>query len=88
MSLELLRELAQCEAFPVAVTDQISVDRLRLLKAAGMVEAQLPDEPGEPAWVHAVTGWGRATLRADGARLVLELRQERQIDVRRDSAEG
>lgn len=88
MSLELLRELAQCEAFPVAVVDQISVDRLRLLKAAGMVEAQLPDEPDQPAWVHAVTGWGRATLRADGARMVLELRQERQSDVLRDSADG
>lgn len=85
MPLELLRELAQCEAFPVAVTDQISVDRLRLLKAAGMVEAQLPDEPGQPAWV---TGWGRSTLRADGARMVLELRQERQSDVLRDSADG
>ncbi|GEM_PF-1986191 len=83
MSMELLRQLAFCEVFPVLVKDETSVDHLRVLRAAGMVEAQLPDEPGHPAWVHGVTGVGRAMLRADDARKVLELRGSRQMAAHR-----
>lgn len=49
---------------PLEVTDQGEIDKLRVLVAAGMVVAQMPDvgQPG-PAVVSELTGLGRASLK-------------------------
>lgn len=62
MPLELLREIA-AGPLPVKVVGQERIDKLRVLVAADMVIAELPDvgDPG-PAWVSRVTGLGRASL--------------------------
>ena len=63
MPLEFLRDIA-ASTLPLHVTDEVSIDKLRVLAAAGMVTAMLP-EPGTPgsAVVSGITGLGRASLR-------------------------
>lgn len=63
MPLEFLREIAD-GPFPVRVAGQEKIDKLRVLAAADMVIATIPDvgDPG-PAWVSELTGLGRASLK-------------------------
>lgn len=75
MPMEFLRQLAHADRFPVVVSDESDIDKLRVLHAAGMVEARLPALPHEPAQIVAITGLGRASLRAQVARRVIELRE-------------
>lgn len=65
MPMEYLREL-QRDALPLFESDVVNIDKLRVLRAAGMVEVQLPpvDAPQQKAQVLYVTGLGCATLRA------------------------
>lgn len=64
MPMEYLRELPR-DQLPRIETDVACIDKLRVLSAAGMVEAELPapDDPRPRARVLAVTGLGCATLR-------------------------
>jgi len=66
MPLELLREIVT-GALPLEVASEVDIDKVRVLAAAGMILAQLPevDQPGT-ALVLEVTGFGRATLKAKG----------------------
>ncbi len=66
MPLELLREIVT-GALPLEVASEVDIDKVRVLAAAGMILAQLPevDRPGT-ALVLEVTGFGRATLKAKG----------------------
>lgn len=66
MPMELLREIADGE-LPLSVTDEGVIDKLRVLVAAGMVTASMP-EPGTAgeAVVIGITGLGRATLKVRG----------------------
>lgn len=66
MPLEFLRELAT-SSLPLEVTSEAEIDKVRVLAAAGMILANLPDldQPG-PAVVRELTGFGRATLKAKG----------------------
>lgn len=75
MPMEFLRKLADCDRFPLHVSDEADIDKVRVLRAAGMLEAELPDAPQQPAQVTAITGLGRATLRAQAARQVIDLRR-------------
>ena len=63
--MEYLRGLER-DALPVIELDVRNIDKLRILRAAGMVEVQLPpvDSPYQRAQVLYVTGLGCATLRA------------------------
>lgn len=65
MPMEYLRELKR-DALPLIESDVVNIDKLRVLRAAGMVEVQLPavDSPQQKACVLYVTGLGCATLRA------------------------
>lgn len=65
MCMNLLRALAEA-APPCTVRDPVGIDRLRVLQAAGLVEARIPQPRGdgrmqvqEPATVLAITprGW-------------------------------
>jgi hypothetical protein len=69
VSLELLHRLAQ-EQLPVGVTSGEAIDKLRVLRLAGHVEAEIPhplrtlagyDQP--PATVTAITAIGRRMLK-------------------------
>lgn len=63
MPLEFLRTVAELE-LPLAVTDEGNIDKTRVLVAAGMITASLPEPgTGAPAQIHSVTGLGRATLK-------------------------
>lgn len=64
MPMELLREIAE-GSLPMSISEESSIDKIRILAAAGMVIAELP-EPGASgvALVMTVTGFGRATLKA------------------------
>lgn len=64
MPMEFLREIA-AGPFPVSVTGETSLDKLRVLEAAGMVVATLPADCTGVATVHSLTGLGRAKLAAD-----------------------
>lgn len=63
MPMELLRDIA-AGPFPLTLASENAIDKLRVLKAAGMVLAWLP-EPGaaQPAVVTELTGLGRASLK-------------------------
>lgn len=65
MPMEYLRELER-DALPLFESDVLNIDKLRVLRAAGMVEVQLPpvDSPQQKAQVLYITGLGCATLRA------------------------
>ena len=64
MPLEFLREI-ETGTLPRQVTETGDIDLLRLLSAAGMVEADLPDVEGSgTATVRRITGLGRAWLAA------------------------
>lgn len=78
MPMEYLRELER-DALPLIESDVVNIDKLRVLRAAGMVEVQLPpvDSPQQKAQVLYVTGLGCATLRAFGPRLKVPRRQSR-----------
>lgn len=67
MPMEYLQGLASDE-LPLMESDAINIDKLRVLRAAGMVEVKLPavDTPQQKAHVLYITGLGRATLRAGG----------------------
>lgn len=75
MPMELLRQYARDGSLPARLTDEADIDKLRVLAAAGMVQAVIPDEPGQPAHLVAITGLGRATLLAQTAREVIALRK-------------
>ncbi|MFN9470329.1 hypothetical protein [Acidovorax sp.] len=64
MPLEFLRAIS-VGPFPLELTGQAELDKLRVLAAADMVEAELP-EVGKPAVavVRRITGYGRAALAA------------------------
>ncbi|WP_199226751.1 hypothetical protein [Acidovorax sp. HMWF029] len=67
MPMEYLQGLAWDE-LPLIESDVTNIDKLRVLRAAGMVEVQLPpvDASQPRAKVLYITGLGRATLRARG----------------------
>lgn len=69
MPMEYLRKLER-DALPLIESDVGNIDKLRILRAAGMVEVQLPavDSPLQKAQVLYVTGLGCATLRAFASR--------------------
>ncbi|NMM76074.1 hypothetical protein B2J88_18960 [Rhodococcus sp. SRB_17] len=67
MVIEYLQQLASDAPLPLDVTDQAKIDLLRVLRAAGMVEAQIPDQEGGHARVHAITDKGHAALLAETA---------------------
>lgn len=69
MPLELLREIGD-GPFPVKVVGEENIDRLRVLVAAEMVIATMPDvgDPG-PGWVRELTGLGRASLKLPPPRI-------------------
>jgi hypothetical protein len=74
MTIDYLKEITQ-EALPLEVYEEASVDKLRVLHAAGMVEMEwLPQAP-EAVRVLAVTGLGRAQILADRAHRVLQRRK-------------
>ena len=75
MPMELLRQLAQEDHFPTAVEEEADIDKLRILAAAGMVQAVFPKEAGQAARIVAITGMGRATLLAQTAREVIDQRK-------------
>jgi hypothetical protein len=64
MPIDYLRTLKHDE-LPYPETDASNIDKLRALRAAGMVDVELPDldEQRPVARVIAVTGLGCATLR-------------------------
>lgn len=64
MPIDYLRTLKHDE-LPYPETDAINIDKLRVLRAAGMVDVELPDLDAQRpvARVIAVTGLGCATLR-------------------------
>ena len=68
MPMEYLRALER-DALPLIESDVVNIDKLRILRAAGMVEVQLPpvDSPHQKAQVLYITGLGCATLRACGS---------------------
>lgn len=82
MPMEYLRELER-DALPLVESDVVNIDKLRVLRAAGMVEVQLPpvDSPHQKANVLYVTGLGCATLRAYGSRARVLRRREPQCDL-------
>lgn len=65
MPLELLQDLAK-QTLPRVVDDPADVDKLRILRAAGYVNAEMPSlAPGTPhgqARVLGITARGRAWL--------------------------
>lgn len=65
MPLELLRELA-AQTLPRVVADPADMDKLRVLRAAGYVNAELPSlapgSPPEQARVLSITARGRAWI--------------------------
>lgn len=63
MPLEFLREIAG-GPFPVKVVGEEKIDKLRVLVAAELVIAQMPElsEPG-PACVTEIRGFGPASLK-------------------------
>lgn len=66
MPLEYLREIANSQ-LPLEVSKQDDIDKLRVLVAAGMIIAKLPEVGKEGVGtVQEVTGFGRATLKAKG----------------------
>jgi hypothetical protein len=76
--MEYLRDLER-DALPLIESDVVNIDKLRILRAAGMVEVQLPpvDSPQQNAQVLFVTGLGCATLRAADLRQVTAQRVQR-----------
>lgn len=76
--MEFLRQLAQEDLFPMPVIDEADIDKLRVLRAAGMVQADLPGERGSgpSARLIAITGLGRATLRVQTAHEFIAWRQQ------------
>jgi hypothetical protein len=63
MSLEYLNEISR-SSFPLKVSEEQAIDKVRILVAAGMVIARLPDVGHEgPAIVEGLTGFGRASLK-------------------------
>ncbi|TPG21392.1 hypothetical protein [Variovorax guangxiensis] len=65
MPMKLLAELAQAP-LPRAFEDLDDIEKIRVLKAHGHVEANVPTWrfgfPIEPATVHAITALGRRAL--------------------------
>lgn len=63
MPVEYLRELARAQ-LPMTVTDEASIDKLRVLRAADLVSAMLPSPHAEERYarVLAITAQGRALL--------------------------
>ncbi|WP_426304230.1 hypothetical protein ACN9MJ_14795 [Acidovorax facilis] len=68
MPFEYLRELAQAE-LPLAVDNEASIDKLRVLRAADLVSVNLPSPVTDPqvARVEAITpkGWAVLSLNAE-----------------------
>jgi hypothetical protein len=82
MPMEYLRGLER-DALPLIESDVVNIDKLRVLRAAGMVEVRLPpvDSPQQKAQVLYVTGLGCATLRASGGIRTGEARRIPRTDL-------
>ena len=67
MPLELLRQISS-KALPMSLSDIESIDKLRVLHAAGHVLVQLPDIGAKQQVAHvlAITELGREALRHIG----------------------
>jgi len=74
MSIDYLKEITQ-ESFPLEVHEEASVDKLRVLHAAGMVEMEWIAGDARSVRVLAVTGLGRASILADTAHRVIQKRK-------------
>ena len=74
MSIDYLKEITQ-ESFPLEIHEEASVDKLRILHAAGMVEMEWITGDARAARVLAVTGLGRASILADTAHRVIQKRK-------------
>ncbi|MDR2333742.1 MAG: hypothetical protein LBE61_09685 [Burkholderiaceae bacterium] len=64
MPIELLRKIKQLH-LPVVLTDPAEVDKARVLRASGMIEADI-SEPGEPvqeADIRSITNLGLIATR-------------------------
>jgi len=74
MPLEYLSELS-VQTLPLTVEDTSAIDKLRVLRAANLVVARLPDAGSEAmgAEVLAITSEGRAELRRASGRRTLPL---------------
>lgn len=72
MSLELLQQLTQ-ETLPVTRQQQVDIDKLRVLRAARMVCADIsaPDKPQQYAHVISITTAGWQALHAAATGRVL-----------------
>ncbi|MFM9927569.1 hypothetical protein VLK31_31640 [Variovorax sp. H27-G14] len=75
--MNLLRTLAQAP-MPCMAADPVQIDRLRVLQAAGLVDAHIPQPrrdglTQDPAAVHAITPRGWKVLRTN--RIDAELSQ-------------
>lgn len=68
MPMEYLQGLER-DDLPLIETDVGNIDKLRVLRAAGMVEVRLPPVDAQQPKAHVlyITGLGCATLRAHGA---------------------
>ncbi|QIL69240.1 hypothetical protein G7048_01825 [Diaphorobacter sp. HDW4B] len=63
MPVELLVSIEE-RGLPATISDSVSIDKLRVLRAARLVEADIPspDEEGGAAVVHQITFEGRSLL--------------------------
>ncbi|MNV53717.1 hypothetical protein D3C71_1458750 [compost metagenome] len=68
MPMEYLQGLER-DDLPLIESDVGNIDKLRVLRAAGMVEVRLPPVDAQQPKAHVlyITGLGCATLRAHGA---------------------
>jgi len=65
MPLELLKKLRNCD-LPLAINNPQDIDKLRVLRAAGMVVAEISEErSGHEAVVHEITKHGFTALFKD-----------------------
>lgn len=65
MAYELLRRII-AGALPMTVTHEEDIERLRILRDAGYVKADIPQDDGTAAVVNAVTSLGRTAMRYFG----------------------
>jgi hypothetical protein len=70
MPMDLLEELADLD-LPCEISDRVEVDKLRVLLAAGHIDAVIPpvahDQTQKPAIVLEITPLGRKALRFFGS---------------------
>ena len=63
MPVELLVSIVE-RGLPATISDSVSIDKLRVLRAARLIEADIPspDTEGGTAVVHQITFEGRSLL--------------------------